>query len=185
MLFVTRASITPTVRISDVNLELFKVFGKLDTFEARLKKLFRYYRKLREVASSPPLSAKQPDVTACSATPIGSPRSLTDDINHHPQSSRSSSQKTERNSLSSVKPFSARLLDLTRINSTVGSRKKSKNDRVDYVPINKGCFLIYEFSWIFCQFRRCVRSIGHFGIRITGLCCIWSKRNWESYLSKW
>ena len=100
--------------------------------------MFRYYRKLREVASSPPVSAKQPDVTACSATPIGSPRSLTDDINQHPQSSRSSSQKTERNSLSSVKPFSARLLDLTRINSTVGSRKKSKNDRVDYVPINKG-----------------------------------------------
>lgn len=100
---------------------------------------FRYYRKLREVASSPPLSVKQPDVTACSTTPIGSPRSLSDDtyINHHPQSSRSC-QKTERNSLSSVKPFSARLLDLTRINSTVGSRKKTKNDRVDYVPINKG-----------------------------------------------
>ena len=178
MLFVTRASITPTVRISDVNLELFKVFGKWNIFEARIKKLFRYYRKLREVASSPPLSAKQPDVTACSATPIGSPRSLTDDINHHPQSSRSSSQKTERNSLSSVKPFSARLLDLTRINSTVGSRKKSKNDRVDYVPINKGWFFIYEFSlFIFFQFRRYIRSIRHFGIRVTGLCCIWSKRN--------
>ena len=140
MSFATRVSITRTVRISDDNLELCKVFGKLDIFRVRIKITvpFRYYRKLREVASSPPLSAKQPDVTACSATPIGSPRSLTDDINQHPQSSRSSSQKTERNSLSSVKPFSARLLDLTRINSTVGSRKKSKNDRVDYVPINKG-----------------------------------------------
>ena len=38
MLFVTRASITPTVRISDVNLELFKVFGKWNIFEARIKK---------------------------------------------------------------------------------------------------------------------------------------------------
>ena len=62
-------------------------------------------------------------------------------INNHPQSSSRSSQKAERNSLSSVKPFSARLLDLTRINSTVGSRKKSKNERVDYVPINKGLSL--------------------------------------------
>ena len=116
-------------------MALFKGLGKFGN-ECSLSphfKCFRYYRKLREVASSPPLSAKQPDITACSATPIGSPRS--DD--HQPRSSRSPS-KTERNSLSSVKPFSARLLDLTRINSTGGSRKKSKNDRVDYVPINKG-----------------------------------------------